>query len=113
MQITSPFPPPPTAAAAGAAAPLFVGSAADPSAPVKAPSAGDAAVKDFMDFAKMTPAQKLRAAILSQMGLKEEDLAKMDPKERKKVEDKIAAIIKEKIEHGDENHKGVLVDVIA
>lgn len=110
MQISSPFPLPP---AAGAAAPLFVGSAADPGAPAKADSAGDAAVKDFMAYAQMTPAQKLRAAILSQMGLKEEDLAKMDPKERKKVEDKIAAIIKEKIEHGDEDHKGVLVDVVA
>ena len=108
----------PSAAAAlaqtRAAQPLFAGSAADPNAPAKpAASADDAAVQDFMALAKMTPAQRMRAALLGKMGMSEEDLAKMEPKERKKIEDKIAQTIRQEIEQGDQDHKGVLVDVMA
>jgi hypothetical protein len=100
------------AAQARAAQPLFAGSAADPNAPAKAPSADDAAVSDFMAYAKMTPAQQMRAALLGKMGMSEEDLAKMDPKERKKIEDQIAQMIKQQIEQGDQDHKGVLADIM-
>jgi hypothetical protein len=111
MQISSPLP---GSAAAGPYPKMFAGSAADPSAPAKAATlADDPAVKELNDYANMTPAQKLRAAILGKMNMTEADLAKMDPKERKKIEDKIAQTIKQQIEHGDINHKGVLIDVMA
>lgn len=110
MQISSPI----SAAAASSAQKLFAGGAADPGAPAKPAALGDdPAVKELMDYANMTPAQKLRAAILGKLGLKEEDLAKMDPKERKKLEDKIAQMIKQEVEVGDTTHKGVLFDVTA
>jgi hypothetical protein len=77
--------------------------------PVK-PSAAEQA---FSDYAKMTPAQKMRAAILGSMGLTEEQLKAMDPKERQKIEDKIRAIIKEKVEQAVEKQTGVAVDIKA
>ena len=94
---------PPTSAAAPAAA----GFAFSP--PAK-PSAAETA---FNDYAKMTPAQKMRAAILGSMGLDEAKLAAMDPKARQEIEDKIKAIIREKVEQDAEKKTGVLVDVKA
>lgn len=111
MQIS--FPATATAAAPGAARRPFAGGAADPGAPAQAPSlADDPAVKELNNYANMTPAQKMRAAILGKMNITEADLAKMDPKERKKIEDKIAETIKQQIEHGDTTHKGVLADFL-
>ncbi len=49
-------------------------------------------------YAKMTPAQRMRAAALDSMGLKESDLANMSPAERQKIEEKVAAKIKEKLD---------------
>jgi hypothetical protein len=79
----------------------------------KPASDSDPAMQAFEDYMNMTPAEKMRAAILGGMGLKEEDLKNMDPKERQKIEDKIKLIIKQQVEAGDKNHKGVFVDVKA
>lgn len=52
---------------------------------------------ELQAYVDMTPAQRLRASALQSLGLKESDLANMSPEERQKVEDKIAAFIKEKV----------------
>ncbi|MBJ7313505.1 hypothetical protein ACFOLJ_23930 [Rugamonas sp. CCM 8940] len=49
-------------------------------------------------YAKMTPAQRMRAAALDSMGLKESDVANMPPAARQNIEEKIAAKIKEKLD---------------
>jgi hypothetical protein len=87
-----------TAKAAGSAASALVGKADD-------------AVADFMSWAKMTPAQQMRAKILGSMGLKESDLAAMDAKDRAAVEAKIAAQIKQQVQQGVEKKTGVAVDI--
>ena len=38
----------------------------------------------------MTPGEKLRASILKELGITEEDLAAIDPEARKTIEDSIA-----------------------
>ena len=76
-----------------------------------AKTAGDKAVQDFMAYAKMTPAEKMRASILGSMGLTEDDLKAMDPKEREKVEAKIKDMIKQKVEESTEKKTGVAVDL--
>jgi len=70
---------------------------------------------EFLDYAKMTPAQKMRASMLSKLGVTEEQLKAMDSKERQKIEDKIKEMIKAEIEgpDGDRKPKGMLVDVKA
>jgi len=70
------------------------------------------AEQDFLAYAKMTPGEKMRAAILGSMGLKESDLKAMDPKERQKIEDKIKEIIHEKAKE-DLEKKGALADIKA
>jgi hypothetical protein len=70
---------------------------------------------EFLDYAKMTPAQKMRASMLSKLNVTEEQLKAMDSKERQKIEDKIKEMIKAEIEgpDGDRKPKGMLVDVKA
>ncbi|HPN06763.1 MAG TPA: hypothetical protein PK050_13220 [Hyphomonadaceae bacterium] len=55
------------------------------------------AVKDFLDYMKKTPEERLRDKILKAMGLTEEDLQNMSPDERLGIENKIRDIIKETI----------------
>ncbi len=67
----------------------------------------------LMNFAKMTPAQQMRATILAKMGLTEQDLANMDAKTRQKVEDKIKEEIKREVANNTEKKTGVIVDLKA
>ena len=59
-----------------------------------APKSENDAVAEFLKFAEMTPAEKMRYMILQQMGLSEEDLENMTPDEQAAIEQKI----KEQIE---------------
>jgi hypothetical protein len=68
---------------------------------------------EFLDYAKMTPAQKMHAAMLGKLGITEEQLKAMSPEERKKVEDKIKEMIKQQVENDPKVKKGSLVDVSA
>jgi hypothetical protein len=84
-------------------------STSSPVTPAK--TAGDTAVQDFMAYATMTPAEKMRASILGSMGLTEDDLKAMSPKDREKVEEKIKEMIKQKVEESTEKKTGVAVDL--
>jgi len=63
----------------------------------KAEEDAAAARKDFLDYMKKTPMQRMREAILKEMGLTEEDLKAMDPEKRDEVEAAIAEKIKERL----------------
>lgn len=54
-----------------------------------------AALKELEDYIEKGPIAHMRERILEQMGLSEEDLAKMPPEQRDAVEKSIAAKIKE------------------
>lgn len=105
-----------TASMATRSAPLTQ-TAATPSASSPAETAaskpGKSAQDEFLGYARMTPAQKMRAAILSGMKITEDELAAMSLEDRQKIEDQIKEIIKDKIKNGDENRKGALVDLKA
>lgn len=49
-------------------------------------------------YMKMTPAQRMAADILKQMGLTQADLDAMPPAQRQAIMDKIAAIMKQQME---------------
>ncbi|MDB5430106.1 MAG: hypothetical protein JWP35_1222 [Caulobacter sp.] len=76
-------------------------------APAKPKSAED----DFMAMVNMTPAQRIRAAILGGMGLTEEQVKAMDTKERDAIEAKIKAIIKQQFQTQVEKKTGMFADV--
>jgi hypothetical protein len=95
---------------AGATAPPTV---ADASATAR-DSGLDTAVQDFLDYAKKTPAERMRDAILKSMGLTEEDLKSMSPEKRKAVEETIRQKIKQAAEEAAKKGKtGLVADVTA
>lgn len=63
--------------------------------PSKSSGAAQSAEEKFLAYAKMSPAEKLRAALLSQLGLTEEQVQAMPPEERQKVEQKITELLKQ------------------
>lgn len=84
-------------------------SSSDPLAAAPAKSAKD----EFLDYAKMTPAQKMRAAMLGKLNVTEEQLKAMTPEERKKIEDKIKDMIKQQVENDPKMKTGSILDVSA
>jgi hypothetical protein len=71
--------------------------------------------EEFEKFAAMSPAERMRAAILQQMGVSEDQLAAMSPDERKAMEDKITNKIKEMVEETAKKSgaTGLLADIRA
>lgn len=57
--------------------------------------AGQSAEDKFMAYAKMSPADKMRASILSSMGITEDQLKNMSPDQQKAVEQKIENLVKQ------------------
>jgi hypothetical protein len=103
---------------AGAASPYAAlgqsQAAAKPNSPADAAAAkSQAEVADFQAYANMTPAQRMRANILASMGLTEDDLKGMDPKQRAAVEQKIAKTVQDAVmqQARDKAAKGQLADV--
>ena len=76
-------------------------------------SEGPSPEQEFLDYAQKSPAERIRDAILKEMGLTEEDLEKMSPTELKKVEKEIAERVQEKLKQSTQNATGVLVDIQA
>lgn len=58
-------------------------------------TAGQSAEDKFMAYAKMSPADRMRASILSSMGITEDQLKNMSPEQQKAVEQKIEDLIKQ------------------
>jgi hypothetical protein len=66
---------------------------------VKAAQAADeAAIAEFHAYMSKTPEQRMREAILKEMGLTEEDLKAMPPEKRKAVEAAITEKIRDRME---------------
>ncbi len=77
---------------------------------------GEMSAKDeVLKYQAMSPAQKMRAMMLAKLGLTEEDVKAMSPEERKKVEDKLKAMIKQQVENDPDGkrQKGLVADILA
>jgi TPP-dependent pyruvate/acetoin dehydrogenase alpha subunit len=61
----------------------------------KADSAQESAEDKFKAYAKMSPADRMRASMLSSMGITEEQLKNMSPDQQKAIEQKIAEQLKQ------------------
>lgn len=68
--------------------------------------AGDA-TEAFLDFAHKSPAQKLRAMVLSELGLTDDALKQLDAETRAAVEEKIKIRIEAKVRRGIEESAGM------
>ena len=72
----------------------------------------DSVEEQFLNYARMSPGERMMASILGSMGLTEDDLKAMSPAERQKVEEKIRQLMEQKIEEA-QKQKGQLVDFAA
>lgn len=68
---------------------------------------------EFLDYAKMTPAEKMRAAMLAKLGVTEDQLKSMDADARKAIEEKLKAMVKQEFETGLDKRPGKIVDLLA
>jgi hypothetical protein len=75
-------------------------------------SQNNSVVQDFLNYAKETPAERLRASILKSMGMTEQQLDQMPPAQRQAIEKKIDDIIKQKLQQSG-GDPGQLVNVSA
>lgn len=74
------------------------------------------AEEKFLDYAKKSPAEKIRDALLKSIGVTEEQFAQMSPEQRKEVEQKISDKIKEAMQkqtEKGESPKGFFTDIKA
>jgi len=81
------------------------------------------ATEKFLDYARMSPSERLRDDVLKSLGLTEEDLEAMPTEERRAAEDKIRELIEEKIRQANgaetrgstdrESARGVPIDILA
>jgi hypothetical protein len=95
---------------------LIDASASDPvgaesAAAVNAATHPTDATEEFLDFARKSPAEKMRAMVLSEMGLTEEALRALDSDARAVVEAKIQTQIEAKIRQEMEKKSGAKLDL--
>ncbi len=75
---------------------LFLHSETEPAAAVKPPTASELFLKEI----QKDPIERMREQIMEELGLSDEALAQMSPEERRAAEDKISAMIEEKLRQG-------------
>ena len=80
------------------------------SSPVTAAS-GKTAEAEFLEFAKKTPAEHIRDAMLKKLGLTQEEFDKMDPEAQRAVTDKINEEIKKQVEASGSKLTGMITDI--
>ncbi|HRK65730.1 MAG TPA: hypothetical protein PLN53_15145, partial [Terricaulis sp.] len=67
----------------------------------EAPKAeGPSATDLFLEEIRKDPIERMREQIMEELGVTEESLAQMSPDERRAVEDRISAMIEEKLRQG-------------
>jgi nitric oxide reductase activation protein len=77
------------------------------------PAAAKSVEQTFLDYAKMTPAERMHAQMLAQLGLTEDQFKAMDPAAQQKVEDKIREMVKQQVQNGTDKRTGIITDKTA
>jgi hypothetical protein len=73
-------------------------SSAAASGGLDATSQDNSVVRDFLNYAKLSPAERLRANILKSLGLTEDQLKALPPDQQKAVEQKIEQLIQQELQ---------------
>ncbi|UMR31678.1 hypothetical protein MJ904_05570 [Massilia sp. MB5] len=68
---------------------------------------------ELEDYLKMSPAQRFREGLLKKLGLSEDDLAKMGPEQRKKVDEQMGDLARQEMQKISDKAKGNMVDTSA
>jgi hypothetical protein len=78
----------------------------------KSTSQGNSVVQDFLDYAKMSPAERMRENILKSLGLTEQQFEKLSPAQQQAVNQKIQQIMLQQMQQ-NAGKTGQLVNVSA
>ena len=89
--------------------PQNAGSAGSASAS-GATSQGDNVVQDFLDYAKMTPMQRMREEILKSLGLTEQQFKELSPAQQQAVNQKVQQIMQQQLQQNS-GKTGQLVNI--
>jgi hypothetical protein len=79
------------------AAPTTLFDTSKPANPAAKPAQTKSVEQTFLDYAKMTPAERMHAQMLAQLGLTEDQFKAMDPAAQHKIEDKIREMVKQQV----------------
>jgi hypothetical protein len=71
----------------------------------------ETAAQKFMDYANMSPAQRLQAEMMSQLGITEDQFKAMSPADQAKVMDKIRDMIKQQTQNSGDQRAGLITDM--
>jgi hypothetical protein len=74
------------------------------------PKPAETAAQKFLDYAKMTPAERLHAQMLAELGLTEDQFKAMSPADQQKIEDKIRDMIKKRLDSNSNKPTGMIID---
>jgi hypothetical protein len=75
-------------------------------------SQGNSVVQDFLDYAKMSPAERMRENILKSLGMTEQQFEKLSPAQQQAVNQKIQQIMLQQIQQ-NAGKTGQLLNVSA
>lgn len=70
-------------------------------------------VQQFLQYAKMTPAQRIFAQMLNKLGITEDQFKAMPPAEKQKVEQQVQQMIKQQVQSGGDKQTGMITDISA
>ncbi len=73
---------------------------------------GQSSKEEFLAYAQMNPVERMRANILKEKGLTEDDVAAMTPEEKLKLEEEIKNEIKEKLKAQSNRQRGSMVNIV-
>ena len=93
----------------GAAAP----SSTAASSTTPGANSANSAVQKFEQYANMTPAQRLHAEMLAQLGLTEDQFKALPPAQQQKINDRIAQMIKKQMGDTNDTRTGLITDKTA
>ena len=77
------------------------------------PTETKTAEQKFLEWAKMTPAERMHAQMLGQLGLTEEQFKAMDPAAQQKIEERIREMIKQQAANTGDKRTGLITDKTA
>jgi hypothetical protein len=66
--------------------------------------------QQFLQYANMTPAQRMFASMLGKLGITQEQFDAMSPAEQQKIEDKIRDMIKKQLDDSANKPTGLITD---
>jgi hypothetical protein len=98
-----------TAPAASPAPSVLPSKSASPTSLAAKPA--ETAAQKFMDYANMTPAQRMQAEMMSQLGITEDQFKAMSPADQAKVMDKIRDLIKQQAQNSSTQRPGLITDM--